>query len=399
MGASYKIGNTTVIDDDIGLISSVIFSDTTTQNPLTGYNNLYTRGQRIHTLDNPNAFNTSAGDFFGFSAVAISGNYAIVGAQREDDVGGTESGKVYIYNVTTGALVHTLNNPNAYSTSAGDFFGSLVDISGNYAIVGAPYEDDSGGSSSGKAYIYNVTTGTLIRTLNNPNAFGTSDSDLFGISVAISGNYAVVGAYNEDDAGGTDSGKVYVYNVTSGTLLHTLNNPNPVGTSSSDFFGYSVGISDRFVVVGAYGEDEASATDSGKVYIFNLIFGNILGTLNNPNAFDTPAFDFFGYSVAISGNYAIVGAYGEDETGVTNPGKAYIFNVATGVLVHTLNNPNAYSTSASDFFGGSVAISGNYVIVGAHGEDDAGGTDSGKAYVFAVKDMTLVDVVLQPGAI
>jgi len=455
MGASYKIGNTTVIDDDIALISPVIFSDTTTQNPLTGYNNLYTRGQRIHTLDNPNAFNTSAGDFFGFSAVAISGNYAIVGAQREDDAGGTESGKVYIYNVTTGALVYTLNNPNAYSTSAGDFFGSPVDISGNYAIVGAPYEDDSGGSSSGKAYIYNVTTGTLIHTLNNPNAFGTSDSDLFGISVAISGNYAVVGAYNEDDAGGTESGKAYIFNVTTGQLLHTLNNPNPVGTSASDFFGYSVGISDRFVVVGAYGEDEASATDSGKVYIFNLIFGNILGTLNNPNAFDTPAFDifgysvaisgnyaivgsyeddagginsgkayifnvataqllhtlnnpnpvgtsssdFFGYSVGISGNYAIVGAYGEDETGVTNPGKAYIFNVATGVLVHTLNNPNAYSTSASDFFGGSVAISGNYVIVGAHGEDDAGGTNSGKAYIFAVKDMTLVDVVLQPGAL
>ena len=63
-------------------------------------------------------------------------------------------------------------------------------------------------------------------------------------------------------------------------------------------------------------------------------------------------------------------------------GKAYIFNVTTGALVYTLNNPNAYSTSVGDSFGRSVAISGNYVIVGARYEDDAGGTDSGKVYIY-----------------
>ena len=63
-------------------------------------------------------------------------------------------------------------------------------------------------------------------TLNNPNAYGTSASDLFGGSVAISGNYAIVSANSEDDAGGTQSGKVYIFDVTTGSLLHTLNNPN-----------------------------------------------------------------------------------------------------------------------------------------------------------------------------
>ena len=63
----------------------------------------------------------------------------------------------------------------------------------------------------------------------------------------------------------------------------------------------------------------------------------------------------------------------EDDAGGDNSGKAYIFNVTTGALVHTLDNPNAYGTSSADYFGGSVAISGNYAIVGAIGEDDAGG--------------------------
>ena len=168
-------------------------------------------GTLVHTLDDPNAYDTSTGDAFGRS-VAISGNYAIVSAWFEDDAGGTQSGKAYIYNVTTGALVHTLDNPNAYDTSTGDSFGQSVAISGNYAIVGASGEDDAGGLTSGKAYIFDVTTGALVNTLDNPNAYSTSDSDNFGFRVAISDNYAIVSAYQEDDAGGLGSGKAYIFN-------------------------------------------------------------------------------------------------------------------------------------------------------------------------------------------
>ena len=106
-----------------------------------------------------------------------------------------------------------LDNPNPYGTSVGDYFGYSVAISGNYAIVGAYGEDDAGGGNSGKAYIFNVTTGALLKTLDNPNAYGTSASDLFGASVAISGDYAIVGAFGEGDAGGTESGKAYIFNI------------------------------------------------------------------------------------------------------------------------------------------------------------------------------------------
>ena len=346
-----------------------------------------TTGTLVATLDNPNAYSTSQNDYFGYRAVAVSGNYAIVGAEGEDDVGGSSSGKAYIFNVTTGALLYTLNNPNAYSTSASDTFGYSVAISGNYAIVGAIYEDDAGGGSSGKAYIFNVTTGALLHTLNNPNAYSTSANDQFGKSVAISGNYAIVGAWGEDDAGdprygGSASGKAYIFNVSTGALLHTLDNPNAFSISPNDSFGGSVAISGNYAIVGAEGEDDAGGNQSGKAYIFNVSTGSLVHTLDNPNAYSTSGGDNFGKSVAISGNYAIVGAYNEDDAGGTGSGKAYIFDVTTGTLVATLDNPNAYSTSASDIFGDSVAISGNYAIVGAYNEDDAGGTESGKAYIY-----------------
>ena len=107
-------------------------------------------------------------------------------------------------------------------------------------------------------------------------------------------------------------------------------------------------------------------------------------TYNNPNAYGTSANDQFGYSVSVDGNYAIVGAYGEGDAGGTYSGKAYIFDATTGSLLHTLHNPNAYDTSVGDLFGNSVAISGNYAVVGAYGEGDAGGYYSGKAYVYQI---------------
>ena len=173
-----------------------------------------TTGALVSTLNNPNANGdagySSAGDQFATS-VSISGNYAIVGALGED-IGGTDSGTAYVYNTTNGlwtdtSLLHTLFNP---APSNYDEFGDDVSISGNYAIVSAPF-DSTVGSVSGTVYIFDVTTGTLLKTINDPNDFGTATYDRFGWSVGISGNYVIVGAMSEDDAGDNDSGKAYIF--------------------------------------------------------------------------------------------------------------------------------------------------------------------------------------------
>ena len=378
-----------------------------------------------YTLDNPNPFGTSGNDLFG-NKIGISDTHAIVGTYLEDDAGGIQSGKAYIYKLATGALVHTLDNPNAYSTSLADYFGISVDIDGNYAVVGAYLEDEATGNSSGKAYIFNVTTGALIHTLDNPNASGTVSSDYFGDAVAISGNYCIVGAWGEDD-GANQSGTAYIFNVTTGALVHTVDNPTQ---NSSDLFGRYLDIDGNYAIVGVPGED-TEASQSGKAYIFNVTTGALVHTLDNPNTFYTAQDDFFGRAVAISGDRAIVSATGEDtvignNTGkvyifdvttgtrvrtITNPGstdngfglevdisgnraivsgdrqsslsgQAYIFNITSGDRLQTLDNPNPFSLSTNDQFGAAVAISGNYAVVGAPGEDDSDGTNSGKAYIF-----------------
>ena len=400
-----------------------------------------------YTLDNPNAFGTSDNDVFG-NKIGISDTHAIVGTYLEDDVGVTQSGKAYIYNLATGALVHTLDNPNAYSTSQSDYFGISVDIDGNNAIVGAYLEDEATGTASGKAYIFNVTTGALIHTLDNPNASGTAASDYFGDGAAISGNYCIVGAWGEDD-GANQTGTAYIFNVTTGALVHTIDNPTQ---DASDTFGRYLDIDGNYAIVGVPGEDQPT-TSSGKAYIFNVTTGALVHTLDNPNTFYTAQDDFFGRAVAISGDRAIVSAPGEDtaignNTGkvyifdvttgerltivitegqngapdlvsrpiLNNPGsttnsfglevdisgnraivsgdrqtdadggtlsgQAYIFNITSGDLLQTLDNPNPFSTGTGDQFGAAVAISSNYAVVGAPGEDESDGTDSGKAYIF-----------------
>ena len=185
-------------------------------------------GAELHKLT---ASDGAVGDQFGES-VAISGNYAIVGAAKNDD-DGTNSGSAYIFDVTTGNQLHKLTASDGAET---DYFGYSVAISGNYAIVAAKYKDDNG-SNSGSAYIFDVTTGNQLHKLT---ASDGAESDYFGYSVAISGNYAIVGANGDDNDNGIDSGSAYIFDVTTGTQLHKLIASDG---AASDYFGYSVAIS------------------------------------------------------------------------------------------------------------------------------------------------------------
>ena len=207
--------------------------------------------------------------------MAISESYAIVGASQEDDAGGTSSGKAYIYSTTTGSLLYTLNNPNPFGTSASDQFGVAVGISESYAIVGAYQEDEAAGLSSGKAYIYSTTTGSLLYTLDNPNAYASSTNDQFGYAIDISESYAMVTTTNEDEVNSAgvvqaSSGKAYIYSTTTGSLLYTLDNPNAFGFAGNDGFGSGAGITDSYAIVAATGEQDAGGGSSGKAYIYSI---------------------------------------------------------------------------------------------------------------------------------
>ena len=358
------------------------------------------------TIDNYNISGVTYGDNFG-SSVAIDGNYVVVGSPYES-YANYQQGIVYVFNATTGSYLTFLRSPFSTFSGSNQRFGESVDISGNYAIVGAPGFSNSGYYNSGLIAIYDVNTGSRVYYRLNPNTDTSDTTDYFGGSVAIDGNYAIVGAYNEDDAGDSNSGKAYIFYTANGSwidtsLIYTLDNPNAYDTSANDNFGFSVAISGNYAIVGAPYEDDASGLGSGKAYIFDVTTGSLVYTLDNPNAYDTSAGDNFGFSVAIDGNYAIVGARYEDDAGGSNSGKAYIFYTANGTwadaaLLHTLDNPNAYDTSAGDLFGRAVAISGNYAIVNAISEEDANGLNSGKVYIFDVTTGTLLRTLHNPNA-
>jgi len=355
-------------------------------------------GNLVSVLTNPNGYNIAADDEFG-TKVAISESYAIVGVRKEEDAGGTSAGKAYIFDVKSGTLLWVLDNPNSYGTSGADFFGSDVSICESYAIVGAEGEDGVGGTSSGAAYIFDPRNGQLLWTLDNPNDYGTIGGDTFGISVSISESYAIVGAQYEDDATNTSSGKAYIFNPATGVKLWTLDKPNGYGTSENDFFGKTVAITESYAIIGS-AEDSRGATDSGKAYIFNPATGTILWTLDNPNGYNVGFSDSFGSSVAICESYAIVGAHLEDDAGGLSAGKAYIFNPATGVKLWTLDNPNGHGTSDGDQFGYSVGISESYATASANQESDESGTLTGKVYIFDPSNgvlATTLDNVYGPG--
>ncbi len=142
-------------------------------------------------------------DYFGWS-VGISGETAFVGAYFDDD-NGDFSGSAYLFDSTTGVQIAKLLPDDG---AVQDQFGISVAISGETAIVGARLDDDNG-SNSGSAYLFDTTTGRQIaKLLANDGAAG----DRFGISVSISGATAIVGACFDDDNGGF-SGSAYLFDV------------------------------------------------------------------------------------------------------------------------------------------------------------------------------------------
>ena len=323
----------------------------------------------------------AADDYFGYS-VAIDGNTALVGAYCDDD-NGSKSGSAYIF--TPNSI-----DPNNWDQQAKltapdgaaiDYFGESVSISGDYAIIGA-YGDDDNGSASGSAYIFRYDGSNWVQQEKLLASDGTM-SDYFGGSVAIDGNTALVGA-NGDDDNGSSSGSAYIFTPNEIDPNNWDQQAKLTATdgAASDLFGYSVSICGDYAIVGAHLDDD-KGYNSGSAYIFtpNSIDPNNWDQQAKLTASDGASSDYFGYSVAIDDNTSLVGAYREDDNGYDS-GSAYVFHFdgSSWVQQDKLLAPDG---AYEDYFGYSVAINGNNTLVGASGDDDVG-TDSGSAYLFDI---------------
>ena len=246
-----------------------------------------------------------------------------------------------------------------------DHFGWSVATAGDRVVVGAP-DDDDGGSTSGSTYVYEPD-GTGDYTETKVTASDAVPGDSFGWSVATAGDRIVVGAYGDDDAGDL-SGSGYVYEP-NGTGGFTETKLTASDAADNDQFGRSVATAGDRIVVGAFG-----GGFSGAAYVYEPDgTGSYTETKLTPS--DAPDSARFGWSVATAGDRIVVGAHLGDEQGA-----AYVYG-PDGAGGYTETKLTASDGAALDFFGYSVGIAGDRIVVGAYGNDDAG-NHSGSAYVF-----------------
>ena len=276
--------------------------------------------------------------------------------------------------------------------AAGDEFGWSVAIDGDYAIVGAYGDNSTTDNFAGAAYIFHRTgTNTWDSGTKISPSGGAAGDDVFGKSVAIDGDYAIVGAPERDITSiGSDAGAAYIFRRTGTNTWDSGYQIVASNGAASDQFGYSVSISGDYAIVGSpWDTIQSLGANAGSAYIFRRTGTNTWDTGINIMADGTFTSQKFGISVAIDGDYAVVGAHESNEQGgaaQTKSGVAMIFH-RTGAN----NTPNTWDTgqkivpsdpAAYDEFGTGVAISGNTAVIGAPKDDDNSVTDSGSVYVF-----------------
>ncbi|MCI0485275.1 MAG: Ig-like domain-containing protein [Blastocatellia bacterium] len=312
------------------------------------------------------------GDFFGAS-VAVSGDTALIGARFHNVGQQNDQGAAYVF-VREGdmwTLQAKLTAENGFAT---DRFGGSVGISGDTAVVGA---EGDGGLSSGAAYVFvrNGTTWTEQAKLTASDSF---DFKLFGGSVAIDGDTIAVGAIGDDEKGGL-AGAIYVF-VRNGTVWTQQAKLTADDGGADDLLGGSVSISGDTVAVGAEADMIGENEDQGSAYVF-VRNGTTWTQQAKLVANDGSEDDAFGDSVSVSGNTVVVGSSFDIVGGNIEQGSAYVF-VRNGTAWTQQAKLTASDGTIENYFGTSVAISGDRVVIGAPFGASTGDQRTGTAYLF-----------------
>jgi hypothetical protein len=306
-----------------------------------------------------------AGDLFGSSA-ALDGDTAIIGAREWANDG---SGSAYVFTRTCTVWTEEakLFAPDG---GPGDRFGVSVSLDGDTVLIGA----DSDVGLAGSAYVFVRTGGAWVQQAKLVASDGASQ-DHFGISVALDGNTAVIGAWLDDDHGNA-SGSAYVF-TRAGSVWTERAKLVPDDGEDFDKFGRYVALDGNTALIGAY-EDDDRGFQAGSVYVYTGS-GSVWTVQAKLLAADGAIGDNFGRSVALDGEIALIGAYAHDDT-PAGPGAAYVFLREDGLWTQQAKLLAADGADG-DELGTNVALDGDTALVGADGDDD-NGPGSGAAYVF-----------------
>ncbi len=321
----------------------------------------------LRTIDNPLP---SIADNFGRNFMITNSGLILTGAHA--DVGEVpNAGIVYLINPDTGAVVFSMPNPEP-ETNVGY---SPFSCAGDSTIIASAFLKPNGTAiDSGRVYVFSLSNGQHIQTLQNPTP---ESNDQFGYGVGMMGETAIVSS-RADNASGPGTGSVYLFNTLTGALLRTISCPDPTG---QDNFGYSVaGIGTDKVLVGCTGHD-IGAADAGAAYLLNANTGAVIHKIVNPDP--TPG-AYFGFQVRAHGEDLLIGAPGNN--------KAYLYDGETGALIHRFENPDPKPGSV---FGSSISSSGRYILIGNPHEPFTE-TKVGRAYLYSASGGHLLQIIENP---
>jgi hypothetical protein len=318
----------------------------------------------------------TADDRFG-SAVALDGDTLVVGAVGDDIGTNANQGSAYVF-TRSGATWTQQQKITANDGAASDGFGVRAALSGDTLVVSAYIDDIGANLDQGSVYVFTRSGGVWTQQQKLTANDGAAN-DLFGVSLAMSSDTLVVGVFGSDIGENNAQGSAYVY-TRNGSVWTQQQKLIASDGAAHDIFGIAVGVSGDTVVVGAHQDDTGANSAQGSAYVFTRS-GTVWTQQQKLTATDGAAEDWFGSTVAVSGDTAVVGAPLSDNGTNANQGSTYVFTRSGGVWTQQ-QKLTANDGEAGDSFGGMVALDGDTLAVSARYDDLGASFDVGSVYVF-----------------
>lgn len=387
------------------------------------------------------AFDAAPMDYFGKS-VAVDGDTALIGAPGDDDLA-TDSGAAYIYvrdaagawslqqKITVGESLEddrfgyrvALDGDVAViSMNHWDFFNPVanpayvftrdsagvwtlqqklttvtgvtsVAVNGGTIMLGAPGEDDVGAT-----YVYTSDSSGVWSVQQKLVATNGKTGDGFGSAIDVDGDTATIAATGYDYTGAiTDSGIVYVFTRDSAAVWTQQQALLPSDPASNSGFSDTLAVSGDTILIGAWADDQIDV-NAGAAYLFTRDSAGVWSEQQKFTSSDIAGGDYFGMSVDMEGDNLIVGAYGDDDNG-TFSGSVYLFARDTSGVWSEQLKLLASDGIDYDYLGTAAAISGTTVLAGAELGDTAVGTSTGSAYLYDITPGDGPDISLSASSV
>lgn len=340
--------------------------------------------QEWYKTDNLLASNGGEVDWFAYDT-DISANFAIVGAPYNDVGSNEDQGTAYVY-FYDGNSWGNEQILTASDGASGDEFGRSVAIDGDFLVVGAMFKNYNSKEQIGAAYVFWFDGSSWVEQQKIAPSNGVSN-DWFGGAADIQDTVIVIGAHTKDVMNAANAGSVYIYYYNGSTWYQAQDfHASDYGTHS--YFGISLDLNGNDLIIGSSGDDIGSNDYQGSAYVFK--YAGSWAEVQKLTASDGGEGDDFGRSVGISGNTILVGSPESEVNNIDEQGAVYYYNYLSGNWTQTqkLSAPNS---SPWPSFGIDLAIQGDTAIIGAEGQTVGDNMFQGAAFIYTRNGSTWVE--------